>query len=184
MSNPLVEALEREGWSVTNPVTRAISMFNAAGREHVDRAVMLERLALTNDDAAMFQWWLGDEGTDVFYDVSRSPDGVIVHEFDLDGVDPHLNRIEQDVLGLVLDSAARTTGAVFDHNGATEELAWAALMAGADVPIDVVPDLLILSKDLDRLHPDLPYEHRTYELDNLVIHDWDGLYHNESERLQ
>lgn len=171
----LVTSLEEMGWSLTNSVTGTISISGDDGRMPIERESLLAELALSDSDKIMFQWWLGETGADVFYDIARRSDGSVVHEFDLDGVGANLNRIEQDILSLIRAQASATTGAVFDRAGATQDLDWDAIMAGEAVEIGVVPDLLGLTRELDKLHLNLPSDHRTYAVDDLVIHDWEGI---------
>lgn len=171
----LVRALTAAGWDLPNPRTGTILTFDG-NAQPIEREDLLNRLALAGTAEMNTHWWLDRSTTDVYYRARRLPVGGVVHEFDLDGVGNQMPRIERDVFRLVMKQPAMTVGAVFDRGGATQDLDWDPIMAGADAPIDVAPDLLVLTPELDRMHPDLPYEHRSHQVAGLVVHDWENLY--------
>ncbi|WP_154674339.1 hypothetical protein [Nakamurella lactea] len=172
----LVEALEAAGWTLVSPSTGVISKLTLSGQVRMDRSGLLAAMALEGEiDDLHTDWWLDGGSGNVHYGIRRRSAGGVLHEFLLDGV-RDLDRVVHDLLDRIHDHAAETIGFVVDRDGASQDLDWDAVMAGADVPIDDVPDILGLTVELAELHPDLPYRHRTFAFQNLVIADWVDLY--------
>lgn len=172
-----VEDLENAGWMLVHPRSGKITIVDLEGQQvPVTRDWVVDALALEDRSHLLTNWWLDDQDSDADHGVHRLPQGGVAHTVFLDGISDHASRIGRDLLPLVMSPDRPTVGLIFDRNGRSEDMNWDAIMAGADVPITVAPDLLVLTAELDRLHPDLPGEHRTLHVNGWVIHDWNDEY--------
>ncbi len=159
-ANRFLRGAVAAGLHVRNPATRRLSVLTNGPESwgeqvFVEEPELLGLTAAPPDGDISFQLWLTSD-TDVTSRVRCLGEEAVVLEFDLAGMT--LAEQEQTLVALVrvLEAdAADAVGFVIDRHGATEDLDWDNVMAGAPLPVVPLPESFGIRKEYVTLHPEL-----------------------------